>query len=127
MSENGMHEKPWDRWLENEWPQHRKETAIAMQKMEQMHTVVASMQEDIKHLKKLDTLSLISNTLVELKTGLIATLSGKNVIDVQTAKEMMAQQQGVYVSVIKTILWTLGVIVGVVTGVKFLAPQVFGV
>jgi len=116
----------WDKWLLEEWPKHREESILASHKVEQIHSVVSTIQNDVKHLQKLDVLSTIADTLKNLQDNLIAVLTGKNVIDMETAKEIIKSQQSTYVNIIKTILWVFGSVIGVLIGVKFLIPEIFG-
>lgn len=121
MEANGHLEK-FEKFV-GEWDRYRKESVLAHQKVDQMHTVVLAIHENMKHLIKLDT---ISETLSALSQNLIATLSGKNVIDINTAKEMMAFQEKAYMMVIRTLAWALGSIVALLLGIKLIWPQLFG-
>jgi hypothetical protein len=117
------HREKWDVFLGEEWPRFLGEYRVAHSKVDEMHQAIKLMREDTKHLTKLDA---ISTTLREMKDGLIEVVSGKNVIDTNTAKEMLTAQQDTYVKLIATICKVFGVIILVLIGLKFFLPEWFG-
>lgn len=113
----------WDTFLDDEWPTHRKEVKDAMLKINEMHAGIAAIQRDTKHLPILDT---VATTLIDIKDNLIEVLRGKNVVDVETVKDMLKAQQSTYTTTISTICKIFGLIIIILVGMKVLAPHWFG-
>lgn len=109
----------WDIFLEEEWPQHRKEAREAMRKIEEMHQGIVAIRHDTKFLP---TLNDIAASLRDMNGKLFEVLSGKNVVDVDTMKEILKAQQSGYLTICKI----FGVLFLVIAGLKVFLPQWFG-
>lgn len=120
-SVSGRHR--WDVFFDTEWPQHRKEHAEVMRKINEMHSGILAIRQDTRHLPVLDT---ISGTLREMKDSLIDVVSGKNIVDVDTVKDMLKAQQQAYSATIATICKIFGTIIIILVGLKLLVPTWFG-
>lgn len=118
MSDEKLHT-----FLEKSWPEYLKEYREASAKVDEMHKLINLMRDDTRHLTKLD---VIATTLSDMKDGLIEIVSGKNVIDTSTAKDMLVAQQETYIKLISTICKVFGAIIIVLVGLRFLLPQWFG-
>lgn len=112
----------WDKFLENEWPQHRKETVEAMRKIDEIHLSIGAIKNDTRHLQMLDAIAKI---LGEVKDSLIATLSGKDIISTAAANEMLQAQQKAYSGIITSLCKIFGVILLLLVGLKTFAPHWF--
>lgn len=113
----------WDIFLEEEWPQHRREAKESMRKIEEMHAGIVAIRNDTKFLP---TLNDISQTLKDMRSGLLDVLAGKNVVDVDTVKDLLKAQQTSYVNAISTICKIFGVLFIVLAGLKVFLPNWFG-
>ena len=125
MREPREHFIPYEKWeafLEKEWPQHRQEHIVAAKKIDEMHSSIAAIREDTKHLTKLD---LIASTLGDMRDSLIQVVSGKNIVDSETVKEMLKAQQSSHTATISTISKVFGVVIIVLVGLKFIVPHWF--
>lgn len=112
----------WDNFLEEEWPRHRKEHSDTMRKIEEVHQGISAIRQNTAHLTALEP---ISATLREMKEGLFNILTGKNVVDVDTVKDLLKAQQNSYVTTISTICKIFGAVVIILVGLKVFVPQWF--
>jgi len=104
----------------NEWPRYRRESDIANRKIDEMHTSIALITTDTKHLHKLED---ISQSLKEVNSCLMTVLSGKDIISTETAKEMLTAQQKTYSGIITSLCKIFGLIIVILVGVRILAPD----
>jgi hypothetical protein len=118
---NGNRNK-WDAFFDEEWPQHRRESGDAMKKINEMHTAIFAIREDTRHLTKLDN---IADNLRSIKDSLIEVVSGKNVVNVETVKDVLNAQQKSYTTTIATMSKIFGMIILILVGMKIFAPQWF--
>lgn len=109
----------WDIFLEDEWPKHRKETVEAMKKIDEMHAGIVAIRNDTKFLP---TLNDIAASLRDMNSKLFEVLSGKNVVDVDTMKDILKAQQSGYLTICKI----FGILFLVIAGLKVFLPQWFG-
>lgn len=86
----------------------------------EMYQTISTLHEDIKHLKT------ISDTLEEIKTGLLNAVLGKEIVPLSITQALLDGQRKSYVSIIKTLCWAFGSILLVIIGLKYLAPHLLG-
>lgn len=97
-----------------------KITPDTMNQIAQTQEVMATIHEDIKHLKA------ISETLDEIKEGLLNAVLGKEIVPIGVTQTLLAEQRSSYVTIIKTLCWAFGTILVVLIGLKYLAPNIIG-
>lgn len=113
----------WDTFFLEEWPQHRQETKAVMKKIDEMHASIMAIHADTKFLP---TLVDIAATLRDMRGSLFDSVSGKNVVDIDTVKDLLKAQQASYVGAISTICKVFGVLIVVLAGLKIFLPAWFG-
>ena len=97
-----------------------KITPDAMNQIEQTQSAMLSIHEDIKHLKA------ISETLDEIKEGLLSAVLGKEIVPIGITQTLLTDQRNSYLTIIKTLCWAFGTILVVLIGLKYLAPNIIG-
>ncbi len=108
MEENGIHRCP----ILLQFEDHRQEMRMEMQKLDSVINAIADMRQDMGYLKS------IADTLSEIKTSLINGILGKDSMPVQTANDLLKGQRDSYQSIVKTVCWSMAVVVGILVGVQ---------
>ena len=60
-----------------EWSRHRQETQVAMQQVNTIHSAIANVAQDTKHLSKLDDLADIKTSMSTLSQNLVGPATGR--------------------------------------------------
>jgi hypothetical protein len=92
----------------------------AKMQITEMYIAISALHEDIKHLKA------ISETLDEIKTGLLNAILGKEIVPIGVTQTLLTDQRNSYLTIIKTLCWAFGTILVVLIGLKYLAPNIIG-
>lgn len=87
-------------------------------RIEQVHNTIGLVHQDTKYLKD------IHAALVSIKTELIDVVIGKNMVPIDVARTMIEEQRKTYTTIIRLICWVFGTMILVLTGLKYLAPQI---
>lgn len=117
-----MEQTPIEKWLNHDWPEHREKVMQSIKKLDEIHASVATMQDAISNLTELRS---ISDTLRGMSEMFTKVISGKNVVEVGTLKEILKEQQKGYSGLIKTMCIIFSAFIGVILGVKILFPDWF--
>ena len=111
QSKNGSHECP----VLLQFVEHRDEMRREMQKLDDIFSAIADMRQDMGYLKS------IADTLSEIKNSLINGILGKDSLPSSIATDMLKGQAQSYQQIIRTVCWSMAVIVGVLIGVQDLS------
>lgn len=110
----------WKIFVEEQWPKHLENSSFMQQRIEEIYESICVIRMNTNHLQKLDS---ISGSLLELKDGLLKIVSGKNVIDIDTVKDLVKAQQATYLKVITVICTVFLIVVITLLGLKTFIPH----
>lgn len=103
-----------------DWPEYKLKIDTMVTHASEVHKAMNTMHEDVKHLKT------ISETLVEIKTGLLEAVLGKDIVPMKITTTLLDSQAESYRRIIKLLCWAFGSILVVIIGLKYAAPHLVG-
>ena len=102
-----------------EWEEHRQDIDKLKEDVRDMKTLIIEMHDSNSHLVS------ISETLVEIKNGLLAAVLNKDSTPLSVTKELLEGQRKGYQGIIKVLCTTFGVVLIALVGLKYAAPHIF--
>lgn len=116
----------WCPFSEN-WKAHRESVDDMMLKISETYDAMNLIHDDMKHLATISTtLATTSGTLSEIKAGLLNAVLGKDIVPVGVTQTLLSDQRKSYITIIKTLCWAFSVIIVILSGLRYVAPHLFG-
>lgn len=93
-----------------------------MEKVDAMH---ASHMQTARYLANLEALPRIAEKIESIKSDVLPSALAQNHVPVTTMNEALKSQAKTYLIIIKSLLWSLGLLITVFVGMKYIVPDFF--